>query len=90
MKASKNYQELLLASLREPEEAAEYLNAALEEGDEQLFMLALSNVAEANGLAMGAVAAANSGSFQSQLTNLPTNLNSLLNTLHLRFAAVAK
>ncbi len=90
MKASKNYQELLLASLREPEEAAEYLNAALEEGDEQLFLLALSNVAEANGLAMGTVASANSGSFQSQLINLPTNLNSLLNTLHLRFAAVAK
>lgn len=90
MKASKNYQESLLVSLREPEEAAEYLNAALEEGDEQLFLLALSNVAEANGLAMGAVASVNSGSFQSQLPNQPTNLNTLLNALHLRFAAVAK
>ncbi|HQR34116.1 MAG TPA: transcriptional regulator [Blastocatellia bacterium] len=94
MKASKSYQESLLASLREPEEAAEYLNAALEEGDEQSFLLALSNVAEANGLSIGTFSPTNSGSFQSPSLNLPLNpslsLNALLNTLHLRFATAHK
>lgn len=37
MKATKSYQESLLVSLRDPEEAAEYLNAALEESDENFF-----------------------------------------------------
>ena len=94
MRASKNYQESLLASLRDPEEAAEYLNAALEEDDEEVFLLALNNVAEANGLPSGAVASANSEAFQSPpatlSSNLPMNLNTLLNTLHLRFATAAK
>lgn len=90
MKASKNYQESLLASLRDPEEAAEYLNAALEEGDEQLFLLALSNVAEANSLALSANTSANASSSQIPALNLPSNLNILFNTLHLRFATAAK
>ncbi len=87
MNATKSYQESLLASLRNPEEAAEYLNAALEERDEKIFRLALSNVAQANGLPFDADEPGNSKSSQSP--NLP-NLNSLLNTLHLRFATAAK
>jgi probable addiction module antidote protein len=35
--------------LRDAGEAEEYLNAALEEGDPELFLLALRNVAEAHG-----------------------------------------
>jgi len=36
-------------SLRNPREAEDYLNAALEEDDPELFLLALRNVAEAQG-----------------------------------------
>ena len=46
---SRPYQNELLKALRDPAEAAEYLSAALEEGDNELFLLALQNVAEARG-----------------------------------------
>jgi len=49
MKKSKAYQPDLIENLRDPREAEEYLNAALEEGDPELFLLALRNVAEAQG-----------------------------------------
>lgn len=84
MKPTKSYQESLLVSLRDPEEAAEYLNAALEESDEKVFLLALNNVAQANGFSFDAVEPASAASFQSP------NLNALLNTLHLRFATAGK
>ena len=43
------YQEDLIESLKDSREAAAYLNAAMEEGDRALFLLALRNVAEAHG-----------------------------------------
>jgi probable addiction module antidote protein len=43
------YQEDLIEALKDPREAAAYLNAAMEEGDRTLFLLALRNVAEAHG-----------------------------------------
>jgi len=43
------YQKDLIESLKDPREAAAYLNAAMEEGDRELFLLALRNVAEAHG-----------------------------------------
>jgi DNA-binding phage protein len=43
------YQQDLIEALKNPEEAATYLNAALEEGNGETFLLALRNVAEANG-----------------------------------------
>ena len=49
MKKSRAYQPDLIESLRDSEEAEEYLNAALEEDDPELFLLALRNVAEAQG-----------------------------------------
>ena len=49
MKKSKDYQEYLINSLKDPEEAAEYLNAALEENNPKIFLLALRNVVEALG-----------------------------------------
>lgn len=49
MKKSKPYQPDLIESLKEVHEADEHLNAALEEGDPELFLLALRNVAEAQG-----------------------------------------
>ncbi len=49
------YQKDLIEALKDPAEAAAYLNAALEDGDRETFLLALRNVAEPNG-GMAAVA----------------------------------
>lgn len=49
MNKSESYHEDLIESLRDPREAEAYLNAALEEEDPELFLLALRNVAEAQG-----------------------------------------
>jgi len=43
------YQKDLIEALKDPAEAAAYLNAALEEGNRETFLLALRNVAKANG-----------------------------------------
>jgi len=42
------YQKDLIKALKDPAEAAAYLNAALEEGDRKTILLAQRNVAEAN------------------------------------------
>ena len=47
---SASYQEGLMEDLRDPEEAAAYLNAALSEGSYKAFLMALRDVAEANGM----------------------------------------
>jgi probable addiction module antidote protein len=47
MKPSRPYKEFLREAYANPEAAAGYLNAAMEEGDKELFLLALRNVAEA-------------------------------------------
>ena len=49
MSKSKAYHAELIENLRDPREAEEYLNAALEEDDPELFLVALRNVAEAQG-----------------------------------------
>lgn len=48
-KRTTTYQEDLIETLKNQREAAAYLNAAMEEGDRALFLLALRNVAEAHG-----------------------------------------
>jgi probable addiction module antidote protein len=50
-KVTANYETGLKASLVDPEEAAAYLNAALEENDQEVFLLALRDIAEARGFA---------------------------------------
>jgi probable addiction module antidote protein len=47
MPKSKSYQEDLSESLKDPKEAAAYLNAALDDGEPEVFLLALRDVAEA-------------------------------------------
>jgi probable addiction module antidote protein len=47
----------LQEALRDPREAAEYLNACLEDGSRNVFLLALRQVAEAHGVARIAKAA---------------------------------
>ena len=48
--ASRSYRTELLKALTDPSEAAEYLNAALEDGEPEVFLLALRQVAEAHGM----------------------------------------
>lgn len=45
------YEDGLYADLRDPAEAAAYLSAAVEDGDQQLFMMALRDVVNARGIA---------------------------------------
>lgn len=49
-KASRPYNESLLEDLKDPNEAAEYLAAALEDDSPEVFLLALRDVAEAHGM----------------------------------------
>ncbi len=46
---TESYRESLLESLQNPEDAAQYLNACLEDEDARVFLMALRDVAEARG-----------------------------------------
>src|SRR3970282_2458558 len=59
MAKNRSYQSNLLEALKDPNEAAEYLNAALEDGEPEVFLLALRYVVEAYG-GMGKLAASTS------------------------------
>lgn len=48
--ATVNYQEGLFERLKDPGYATEYLNEALKEGSQEIFMLALRDVAKAKGI----------------------------------------
>lgn len=48
MNRSRSYREDLLKSLIDPEEAREYLNAALEDENPEVFLLALKDIVDAN------------------------------------------
>jgi probable addiction module antidote protein len=50
MPASVPYDDFLIESLKERRVAEAYLNAALEENDPRVFLLALRNVAKAHGM----------------------------------------
>lgn len=45
----KKYHDFLIERLKDPKLAASYLNVTLEEGDQEMFLVALKNVAEAQG-----------------------------------------
>lgn len=49
MKPAVSYHDHLIKFLKDPEAAAEYLNAALEAGDKKAFLMALKNVIDARG-----------------------------------------
>lgn len=49
--ASAAYEDILLEDLKDPTEAAAYLEAALEDNDPSVFLLALRQVAQAQGMA---------------------------------------
>lgn len=51
MSETRSYKNDLLKALADPTEAREYLNAALEDEDREVFLLALQDVFEANHIA---------------------------------------
>jgi probable addiction module antidote protein len=90
------YQEDLVNALKDPREAAAYLNAAIEEGDRAVFLLALRNVAEAQG-GMAALARTTRMNRESLYRMLSSKGNpeirsilTLLNSMELRLVVEPK
>lgn len=50
MESAKPYRDSLIKALKDPLQAAEYINAAIEEDDLETLLLALRDVAEAQGM----------------------------------------
>ncbi len=84
MRPAKNYRESLLKALKDPSEAAEYINAAIEENDLDTFLLALRDVAEAQGMsAVSRRAKLNRVSLYKMLSHRGNpHLESVLHLLH--------
>jgi probable addiction module antidote protein len=81
----------LYEDLADPDEAAAYLNAALEDGDQEVFLLALRHVTEARGMSQVArQARLNRESLYRMLSPSGNpqlaSLNALLRTVGLRLA----
>ena len=92
---TKSYRESLLQALQEPQEAAAYLTAALEEGDSAVFLLALRDVADARGLnTLAAKAQLNRENLYRMLSEHGNpqldSLTALLDALDLRLAVTVK
>ena len=88
---TKDYRESLLQALQDPQEAAEYLTAALEEGDRATFLLALRDVADARGMStLATKAQLNRENLYRMLPEHGNpqfdNLTALLDSLDLRLA----
>lgn len=85
------YADGLLTDLADPAESAAYLDAALEDRDQQVFLLALRDVAEAHGMARTArEAGLNRENMYRMLSAVGnprfSSLNDLLHTLGLRLS----
>ena len=97
-KIPNNYQQHLMQSLKDPDLAVEYSNAALEEEDETdptLFLRALKNVAQAWGFAhladlTGLDRAGIYRMLSAQGNPRLTSLHTLLEVMGLRLAVVKK
>ena len=85
MNTTRSYKEDLLKALSDPVEAREYLNAALEDEDIEVFLLALQDVVEAHNT-ISEVAEASRDEFlepnlfnknDAQLDNIRLTLNNL-------------
>ena len=99
VKPAKPYEDSLLKALQDPNEAAEYLNASLEEAiesdDIQVFLLALKDIAKAKGMSrIAGLAKLNRESMYKMLSRHGNpefgSLWNLLNSLGLKFAIEAK
>ena len=92
MAKSKSYQNNLIESLKDPTEAAEYLNAALEDGEAEVFLLALRDVVDSFG-GMGKLASSTSLNRENLYRMLSTkgnpeffSLSTVLNAVGFRLA----
>lgn len=96
MKAVKSYRSQLIEALQDPDEAARYLNAALEDGDQKVFLLALRDVAEAQGgmVRLARLAKRNREALYRTLSRRGNpeflGLGKLLGAMGFRLAVVAK
>jgi len=81
MEKSRPYRDYLIKALADPLEAAGYLNAAIEENDKELFLLALRNVAEARLGGMSKLAEASGLNRESLYRMLSGKGNPGLNSL---------
>jgi len=96
MAKSKSYQSGLLESLKDTTEAVEYLNAALEDGEPEVFLLALRNVVDSYG-GMGKLAASTSLNRENLYRMLSTkgnpeffSLSTVLDAIGFRLAVEPK
>ncbi len=96
MAKSKSYQSSLLESLKDPTEAVEYLNAALEDGEPEVFLLALRDVVDSYG-GMGKLAASTSLNRENLYRMLSTkgnpeffSLSTVLDAVGFRLAVESK
>ncbi len=90
-KDTTDYRTSLLQDLRDPHEAAAYLTAALEEGDSAVFLLALRDVADAQGMTTLATQAQLNRENLYRMLSAQGNpqldsLTAVLDALHLRLA----
>ena len=95
MPRSVAYDELLIESLKNQRRAKAYLNAALEDGDLRVFLLALRNVAQARGFSkVAARSALNRESLYKMLSKRGNpslqSLGALLESLGYRLAVAEK
>ena len=83
MNRSRSYRDDLLKSLTDPTEAREYLNAALEDENPEVFLLALRDIVDANSN-MTELAATNSNRdlYKTLLEKGNPQLNSIRNILN--------
>ena len=93
MTGSKHYQDELIATLQDPQEAQAYLNAALEDGNSEVFLLALRDVAKARLGGVGPLANQTQLNRESPYRMLSeqenpdlSSLNAILTTLGFRLA----
>lgn len=94
-KLTESYQDYLLERLQDPEEAAAYLNAAIEENDDRVFSLALQNVAQAQRMAKSATMADLNPKRVNQILSEQgslqlSSLTPLLDALGLRLSVLVK
>lgn len=81
IKRLKDYREGLLKDLQDPEAASMYLNEALKDEDPRMFLLALKNIREAQGLDVSELARVTQMSRQSLYKILSTQGNPKLDSL---------
>lgn len=95
MSRSRDYKTDLLASLKDVDEAKEYLNAALEDENPEVFLLALRDVVEANSSTSELTTSTNHNRESlsktiSETGNPPlTSVRSILNELGFKLAVEA-